>query len=52
VRPFVVTYKGESLTVDLPGYYPVGEGEGIHVGNGMDVVEGALRTLKRITEDD
>jgi hypothetical protein len=24
VRPFVVTYKGESVTVDLPGYYPKG----------------------------
>ncbi|MFZ0205609.1 MAG: hypothetical protein WAL59_05735 [Roseiarcus sp.] len=24
VRPFTVTYKGESVTVDLPGYYPEG----------------------------
>lgn len=51
-RPFVVTYKGESLTVDLPGYYPDGTGEGIHVGNDMDVVEEALRTLKVATSDD
>ena len=29
VRPFVVTYKGETITVDLPGYYPAGEGDGV-----------------------
>lgn len=46
VRPFVVTYKGESNTVDLPGYYPAGEGDGVHVGNDMSVVDEALRTLK------
>lgn len=22
VRPFTVTYKGHSITVDLPGWYP------------------------------
>lgn len=51
-RPFVVTYKGESLTVDLPGYYPTGVGEGVQVGNDMDVIEEALRTLKVATKDD
>ena len=34
-RPFVVDYKGESVTVDLPGYYPEGEGDGVHVGKDM-----------------
>ena len=52
MRPFVVTYKGESLSVDLPGYYPDGPGEGVHVGNDMDVVEDALRMLKVVTRDD
>ncbi|WP_342162482.1 type II toxin-antitoxin system MqsA family antitoxin [Methylobacterium sp. SD21] len=46
VRPFAVTYKGETLTVDLPGYYPDGEGEGVHVGDDMTIVDAALRTLK------
>lgn len=46
VRPFAVAYKGETLTVDLPGYYPEREGEGMHVGDDMAVVDGALRTLK------
>jgi len=46
IRPFEVTYKGEALSVDLPGYYPAGEGEGVHVGQDMAVVDEALRTLK------
>jgi HTH-type transcriptional regulator/antitoxin MqsA len=46
VRPFEVTYKGQSLTVDLPGYYPKGGGEGVHVGSDMSVVDQALRVLK------
>ncbi|BCH30671.1 antitoxin [Mesorhizobium sp. L-8-10] len=46
VRPFAVVYKGESVVVDLPGYYPAGEGEGIHVGDDMNVVDEALRILK------
>ncbi len=50
VRPFVVSYKGESSTVDLPGYYPAGDGDGVHVGDDMRVVDDALRTLKERIE--
>ena len=50
VRPFVVTYKGESVTVDLPGYYPKEAGEGVHVGKDMSVVDDALRSLKEKLE--
>lgn len=46
VRPFTVTYKGESMTVDLPGYYPASRGEGVHVGDDMAVADAALRILK------
>lgn len=46
VRPFVVAYKGESMTVDLPGYYPAGDGDGVVVGEDMRVADAALRTLK------
>ena len=46
VRPFTVTYKGESVTVDLPGYYPEGEGDGVVVGDDMRVVDETLRALK------
>lgn len=45
-RPFEVRYKGESITVDLPGYYPDGAGEGVHVGDDMGVADAALRDLK------
>lgn len=46
VRPFAVTYKGESITVDLPGYYPASDGESVHVGDDMIAVDAALRLLK------
>jgi HTH-type transcriptional regulator/antitoxin MqsA len=46
VRPFTVEYKGESVTVDLPGYCPDGAGEGVHVGKDMSAVDEALRSLK------
>lgn len=46
VRPFAVAYKGKTITVGLPGYYPAGDGDGVHVGRDMSVVDEALRTLK------
>jgi HTH-type transcriptional regulator/antitoxin MqsA len=46
VRPFKVAYNGQSIIVDLPGYYPQHDGEGVHVGNDMSVVDRALRALK------
>lgn len=48
VRPFVVTYKGESITVDAPGYYnPDNEDDGVFVGKDMAITSEALRELKR-----
>jgi HTH-type transcriptional regulator / antitoxin MqsA len=47
VRPFVVSYKGESVTVELPGYYPAGAGDGVHVGDDVSVVDEALRGLEK-----
>ncbi|WP_375599082.1 type II toxin-antitoxin system MqsA family antitoxin [Devosia sp. Naph2] len=49
-RPFEVSYKGETLTVDLPGYYPSDEGDGVHIGDDMAVVDTALRALKEKVE--
>ena len=46
VRPFTVTYKGHSMTVELPGWYPEGEGEGVLVGDDMAAADEALRALK------
>ncbi len=46
IRPFLVSYKGESSSVELPGYYPEGTGEAVHVGDDMKAVDEALRALK------
>lgn len=46
VRPFKVTYKGKTITVDLPGYYPKGNGDRVHVGDDMNEIDRALRALK------
>jgi HTH-type transcriptional regulator / antitoxin MqsA len=50
LRPFTVTYKDSSVTIDLPGYYPAGEGDGVHVGEDMKIVDEALRALKETVE--
>ncbi len=42
VRPFTIAYTGESVVVDLPGYYPTGEGEGVHIGKDLAVVDQVL----------
>jgi HTH-type transcriptional regulator/antitoxin MqsA len=46
VRPFTIAYKGQSVTVALPGYYPTGDGDGVHVGDDMAAADVALRELK------
>lgn len=50
VRPFLVTYKGKSITVELPGYYAENGDEGVHVGEDMAVSDAALRALKEELE--
>ena len=46
VRPFEVVYKSERRTVDLPGYYPLGGGESVHVGEDLKAASEALRAIK------
>ncbi len=46
MRPFTLTYKGQSITVDLPGWYPEGDGDGVLVGDDMAAADQALRDLK------
>jgi HTH-type transcriptional regulator/antitoxin MqsA len=45
-RPFTLRYKGQERVVDLPGYYPDGDGESVHVGADMAAADDALRLLK------
>ena len=52
VRPFVVRYEGRTRKVDLPGWYPAKRGgDGIHVGDDMEVVSRALAELKAEVHD-
>jgi HTH-type transcriptional regulator / antitoxin MqsA len=46
VRPFIVPYKGRSITVELLGYYSDNGGGAVHVGGDMAVTDVALRMLK------
>lgn len=48
VRPSIVEYKGFSMTIDLPGYYPVGKGEGYHFPEDLIVSDNALYELKKL----
>jgi HTH-type transcriptional regulator / antitoxin MqsA len=51
VRPFVVRYRDRQRVVDLPGWYPAKKGgEGLVVGDDMEVVDHALVELKAETQ--
>ncbi len=49
-RPLTLTYKGESITVDMPGRYPDASPDGIHTGTDMKVSDRALNRLKARVE--
>lgn len=46
VRPMTLTYKGQSVTVDMPGWYCPDSDEGVHSGEDMKVSDEALRLMK------
>lgn len=48
VRSLTITYKGESMTVEVPGYFPEEGGveDGVLIGPDMAPADAALRTLK------
>lgn len=45
-RPLTLTYKGQSLTIDMPGWYCDASTESIHTGEDMKVSDRALNRLK------
>ena len=51
VRPVKYTYKGESIIVDQPGWYPEKGDDGILTSEDMDVSDKALRILKSRYEE-
>jgi HTH-type transcriptional regulator/antitoxin MqsA len=50
VRSFGVVSKSERIAVDLPGYYPVGAGDGVHVCDDRQTIDDALGALKEKRE--
>jgi HTH-type transcriptional regulator/antitoxin MqsA len=50
VRPLTLTYKGASITVDMPGWYCDQSEESIHTGADMKISDRALNRLKARTE--
>ena len=50
IRPMTLTYKDESVTFDMPGFYCDACNEGIHTGVDMIISDRALNRLKAIHE--
>jgi HTH-type transcriptional regulator/antitoxin MqsA len=50
VRPMTLTYKGMSLTFDMPGWYCEQSEESIHTGEDMKVSDRMLNRLKAYSE--
>jgi HTH-type transcriptional regulator / antitoxin MqsA len=50
VRPLTLTYKGASITVDMPGWYGERPDEGVFDPEDMKVSDRALNRLKARTE--
>jgi HTH-type transcriptional regulator/antitoxin MqsA len=50
VRPLTLTYKGESITVDMPGWYGDHPDEGVFDAADMKVSDRALNRLKARAE--
>ena len=46
VRPMTLTYKSESITIDMPGWYCDSSDESIHTGQDAVVSDRALNRLK------
>lgn len=46
VRPMTLSYKGESLTFDMPGWYCDQSEESIHTGEDMKISDRMLNLLK------
>lgn len=50
VRPMTFTYRGESMTVDMPGWYCRKCDESLHIGVDMKVSDHALTVMKARVE--
>lgn len=51
IRPMTLTYKGQSTTIDMPGWYCRESSESVHTGEDMKVSDAALKRFKISDED-
>ena len=51
IRPIEFTYRGEKIIVDMPGWYPANNDEGIFSQEDMKVSDAALKYLKSVIEE-
>ena len=49
-RPMILTYKGEAITVDMPGWYCDASDESVHSSDDMKISDRALHRLKARVE--
>ncbi|BCG47974.1 transcriptional regulator, XRE family [Citrifermentans bremense] len=49
-RPMTLTYKGESVTFDMPGWYCDESEESVHTGEDLEVSDRMLNHLKALYE--
>lgn len=50
VRPMTITYKGHSLTFDMPGWYPKSNDEGTFTDDDLKTYDRAINHLKAEAE--
>ena len=50
-RPMELSYKGQSATIDMPGWYCHESGESIHTAEDMKVSDAALKELRLEVEN-
>jgi HTH-type transcriptional regulator / antitoxin MqsA len=50
-RPMEISYKGQSTTIDMPGWYCRESGESIHTAEDMKVSDAALKELRLQVEN-
>src|SRR5260370_40972637 len=50
-RPMEISFKGQSTTIDMPGWYCDESGESIHTGEDMKVSDAALKELRLQVEN-
>lgn len=51
VRPLTLSYKGQSITIEMPGWYCEGSSEGVHNAKDMKTSDRALNLLKARVEN-